>query len=128
MSEDAAGHKVLVIEDDASIRANVVELLGEEGFDVHASDNGIEGLALANARPPDLIICDIMLPGADGYAVLRGVRESSKTAHIPFIFLTAKSDRAEMRAGMNLGAGGEDPAAALTRIDLAHRSSRAARE
>jgi two-component system response regulator AtoC len=104
VSDATTAHKVLVIEDDPSIRANVVELLGEEGFDVHASDNGLEGLALVKARPPDLIICDIMLPGADGYTVLKAVREYTKTAHIPFIFLTAKSDRADMRAGMNLGA------------------------
>jgi len=105
MSSDIAPRrKLLVIEDDPSIRANVVELLIEEGFDVSASDNGIDGISLVNARPPELVVCDIMLPGADGYAVLKAVRESSKTAHIPFIFLTAKADRGDMRVGMNLGA------------------------
>ena len=103
-SEAAIPQKVLVIEDDPAIRANVVELLSEEGFDVSSSDNGLDGLALVNARLPELIVCDIMLPRADGYAVLKAVRESSKTAHIPLIFLTAKADRGDMRVGMNLGA------------------------
>jgi DNA-binding NtrC family response regulator len=103
-SEAPAQQKVLVIEDDPGIRANVVELLLEEGFDVSSSDNGLDGLALANARLPEVIVCDIMLPRADGYAVLKAVRESSKTAHIPVIFLTAKADRGDMRVGMNLGA------------------------
>jgi DNA-binding NtrC family response regulator len=96
--------RILVIEDDAVIRSNVAELLSEEGFEVSTADNGEAGIALANARNPELIICDIMLPLKDGYAVLKTVREAPRTAHIPFIFLTAKAERADMRLGMNLGA------------------------
>jgi two-component system, NtrC family, response regulator AtoC len=96
--------RILVIEDDPIIRGNAVELLSEEGFDVMAAENGTTGIALVKARAPELVLCDIMLPGADGYAVLRAVRESDSTTHVPFIFLTARTDRADIRAGMNLGA------------------------
>jgi two-component system, NtrC family, response regulator AtoC len=96
--------RILVIEDDPIIRGNAVELLSEEGFEVSAAENGTLGIALAKARAPELVLCDIMLPGADGYAVLRAMRDSDQTAHVPFIFLTAKADRADIRAGMNLGA------------------------
>jgi two-component system, NtrC family, response regulator AtoC len=95
---------ILVIEDDPSIRNNVVELLSEEGFTVAAAENGLDGVALARARAPQVIVCDIMLPGLDGYGVLKAVREHPPTKSVPFIFLTAKAERAEIRAGMNLGA------------------------
>ena len=96
--------RILVIEDDPIIRGNAVELLSEEGFEVMAAETGTIGIALAKARAPELVLCDIMLPGADGYEVLRAMRDSDETTHVPFIFLTAKADRADIRAGMNLGA------------------------
>jgi DNA-binding NtrC family response regulator len=96
--------QILVIDDDPAIRNNVVELLEEEGFGVSAADNGIDGVALAIGHEPALIICDIGMPGMDGYAVLRAVRTHATTADVPFIFLTAKTERAEVRLGMNLGA------------------------
>ena len=95
---------ILVVEDDSLIRNNLCELLGEVGLDVISADNGADGIALAKARLPDLVICDIMLPKADGYAVLRSLRDDSATASVPLIFLTAKGERAEVRLGMNLGA------------------------
>jgi DNA-binding NtrC family response regulator len=95
---------ILVVEDDPSIRNNLVELLGEVGYNVASADNGVDGIALAKARVPSLVICDIMLPQADGYAVLQALREDSSTSSVPLIFLTAKSERAEVRLGMNLGA------------------------
>jgi len=95
---------ILVVEDDPAIRSNVVELLGEEGFDVVYADNGADGIALAKAREPSLIICDIMMHGIDGYGVLRAVREHATTSRIPFVFLTARAERADIRMGMNLGA------------------------
>ncbi len=95
---------ILVVEDDALIRNNLAELLGEVGFDVATADNGADGVALARGRLPDLVICDIMLPKLDGYAVLRSLREDPATAGVPLIFLTAKGERAEVRLGMNLGA------------------------
>ena len=95
---------ILVVEDDPSIRNNLVELLGEVGYDVLSADNGADGIALAKARAPDLVICDITLPKADGYAVLRALRDDSSTSSVPLIFLTAKSERADVRLGMTLGA------------------------
>jgi len=95
---------ILVVEDDALIRNNLVELLGEVGYHVFSADNGQDGIALAKARLPNLVICDIMLPKQDGYAVLRALRDEPATAALPLIFLTAKSERAEVRLGMNLGA------------------------
>jgi DNA-binding NtrC family response regulator len=100
----SSGALVLVVEDDPAIRNNVAELLSEEGYDVIVADNGRDGIALCQARAPDIIICDIMLPILDGHALLRAVRESPKTSGVPFIFLTARAERADVRAGMNLGA------------------------
>jgi two-component system, NtrC family, response regulator AtoC len=96
--------RVLVVEDDPVIRANVLELLIEEGFEVISAQDGADGIALTKARIPDLVVCDIMLPKLDGYAVLRAIREDPAVASTPFIFLTAKAERAEVRTGMNLGA------------------------
>jgi len=96
--------RILVVEDDPVIRANVLELLTEEGFDVVSAQDGADGLALARARRPDLVVCDIALPKLDGYAVLRAIRDDPAIASTPFIFLTAKAERTDMRAGMNLGA------------------------
>jgi len=97
-------NSILVIEDDALIRGNVIELLSEEGFAVFSAENGVDGIALARARTPHLIICDIMMPGLDGFEVLKAARANPRTASVPFIFLTAKAERGDIRAGMNLGA------------------------
>ena len=96
--------RILVVEDDPVIRANVLELLVEEGFEVVAAQDGADGLALAKARVPDLVVCDIMLPKLDGYGVLQAVRADPALASLPFIFLTAKADRSDVRLGMSLGA------------------------
>jgi DNA-binding NtrC family response regulator len=96
--------RVLVVEDDPVIRANVLELLVEEGFDAISAQDGADGIALAKARVPDLVVCDIALPKLDGYAVLRAIRADPALASTPFIFLTAKAERTDMRIGMNLGA------------------------
>jgi DNA-binding NtrC family response regulator len=95
---------ILVVDDDATLGSNVVELLVEEGFEVAFAQNGQDGVALAKARIPDLIVCDIMMAGIDGHQVLESVREHPATAAIPFIFLTARAERSDVRAGMNLGA------------------------
>jgi two-component system, NtrC family, response regulator AtoC len=96
--------RVLVVEDDPVIRANVLELLIEEGFEVISAQDGADGIALTKARVPDLVVCDITLPKLDGYAVLRAIREDPAVASTPFIFLTAKAERTDVRTGMNLGA------------------------
>ncbi len=95
---------ILVIEDQQPIRNNIAIILNRSGFQAVEAENGTVGVQLAAAYLPDLIICDVMMPSLDGYGVLEQVRQNPETANIPFIFLTAKSDRSDMRQGMNLGA------------------------
>lgn len=96
--------KILVIEDEAAVRANILELLEAEDFDALVAENGTIGVQLAQQHRPDLIICDIRMPELDGYEVLALLRQNPLTATIPFIFLTAYSDKADLRRGMELGA------------------------
>ena len=96
--------KVLVIEDERYLLEDITELLQYTDFEVQGASNGSEGLAVAQEYPPDLIICDIMMPELDGYQVLEEIRANPMTANTPFIFLTAKADRDSMRQGMELGA------------------------
>jgi DNA-binding NtrC family response regulator len=96
--------RVLFIEDDEEIRENVAELLLAEGFEPVTAKTGEEGLAMALRDPPSLILCDIALPGMDGYAVIRAVSEYPQTEAIPFVFVSARADRADVRHGMSLGA------------------------
>ncbi|MEB3830174.1 ATP-binding response regulator [Phormidium sp. CCY1219] len=96
--------KILVIEDEKSVRYNLVEMLIAEEFAAIGAPNGRVGVDLAKKEQPNLIICDIMMPQMDGYSVLIELREDPNTAKIPFIFLTAKADRSDLRLGMELGA------------------------
>jgi len=96
--------KILLIEDQPVMRRNIQTILEMEGFDVIAAENGGKGVAAAKSAPPDLILCDVMMPELDGYGVLTALREDEKTATIPFIFLTARGEKADLRTGMNLGA------------------------
>ena len=96
--------KILIIEDEKLTRENIALILDMEGFQTRTAANGREGIALAMKEAPDIILCDITMPDADGYAVLEAVRRNPATASTPFIFLTARSDRRDLRAGMNLGA------------------------
>lgn len=96
--------KVLLIEDDTTLRENTAELLELENYKVITAANGKEGLDLAKKELPDVIVCDIMMPKLDGYGVLAGLSKSEKTKYIPFIFLSAKTERKDVRKGMNLGA------------------------
>ena len=96
--------KILVIEDEEEIRELVSELLTINDFEVIQGRNGEEGIQLAFSSQPDLIICDIMMPEMDGYTVLKHLQQHLHTDAIPFIFLTAKATRANVRQGMNLGA------------------------
>ncbi len=96
--------KILIIEDEDAIREDIVEILSHAKFDTINAENGFLGVQLAKQHQPDLIICDIMMPGLDGYEVLEALRQEPTTAIIPFIFLTAKAERADLRRGMNLGA------------------------
>nr|WP_242040516.1 response regulator [Coleofasciculus sp. FACHB-1120] len=94
----------MVIEDEPAVRSNLLKLLKAEGFDAIGAENGLVGVQLAREHEPDLIICDIMMPDFDGYSVLTQLRQDQMTAIIPFIFLTAKTEREDLRQGMQLGA------------------------
>lgn len=96
--------KVLVIEDEAHLRENIVSILSFEGFDTLAAADGAIGIDLARKQVPDLILCDIMMPHLDGYGVLVALRSEPATSMIPIIFLTAKAGRDDFRYGMALGA------------------------
>jgi diguanylate cyclase (GGDEF)-like protein len=96
--------KILVIEDEEFIRANILQILQFEDFDTLEAANGLTGIQSAQEQIPDLILCDVMMPQLDGYGVLTALRQDSATASIPFIFLTAKASRADLRQGMQLGA------------------------
>lgn len=96
--------KILVIEDEPAVLENILELLNAEGFEVIGGDNGASGMKLALESKPHLILCDVMMPELDGYGVLNGLRQNPLTAAIPFIFLTARATKEDMRQGMNLGA------------------------
>ncbi|NET54634.1 MAG: diguanylate cyclase [Symploca sp. SIO2E6] len=95
---------ILVIEDQQAIRSNLLKILSHVGFQTIGAENGLEGVELANNHLPDLIVCDIMMPDMDGYDVLQELLQDPGTAKIPFIFLTAKADKSDIREGMNLGA------------------------
>jgi len=96
--------KVLIIEDNEDIRENIAEILDLADYKSFTAANGKEGVAKAMESQPDLIICDIMMPELDGYGVLHILSKKESTAGIPFIFLTAKAERSDMRKGMTLGA------------------------
>lgn len=96
--------RILLIEDNEEIRENICEILELDGFEVVTAANGKDGLDIAREKVPDLIVCDIMMPVMDGYTVLYFLSKESKTADIPFIFLTAKAERMDFRKGMEMGA------------------------
>jgi two-component system, sensor histidine kinase and response regulator len=96
--------KVLVIEDITELREGMLEILAEDGFEAFGAPNGLTGVDLARQLLPDVIVCDIQMPDIRGYDVLTILRERTETALIPFIFVTALSDRNDQRQGMELGA------------------------
>jgi len=96
--------KILVIEDEPEMRRNLVSILRLEKFQPIAAENGRAGIEAAKRDKPALILCDVMMPELDGYGVLAALRADAATAATPFIFLTAKGEKPDIRAGMNLGA------------------------
>ncbi len=96
--------KVLIIEDSDDIREGIVEILDMAGFETQSAKNGKIGVELAIKNVPDIILCDIMMPELDGYGVLYLLQKNPQTASIPFIFMTAKAERSDMRKGMEMGA------------------------
>ena len=96
--------KILLIEDNQDVRENTAEILELAQYIVLTAENGKDGVQLALKEQPDLIICDIMMPVLDGHGVLHLLSKNEATAGIPFIFLTAKADRSDVRKGMSMGA------------------------
>src|SRR5688500_3882592 len=95
---------VLVIDDNTDIRENTAEILDMAGYKIFTAENGKKGVELALKEKPDLIVCDIMMPELDGYGVLHLLRKNPETQSTPFIFLTAKTERTDLRKGMEMGA------------------------
>src|SRR5690349_7281782 len=95
---------ILVIEDEPEMRRNLLTILKLEKFQATGAENGRQGVDLAKKSKPDLILCDVMMPELDGYGVLQALRQDPATVTTPFIFLTAKGEKPDIRAGMNLGA------------------------
>jgi DNA-binding response OmpR family regulator len=96
--------KILLIEDNADVRENTAEILELANYSVKTAPDGKEGVELAKYEHPDLIICDIMMPGLDGYGVLHLLSKDPQLSSVPFIFLTAKAERSDLRRGMDMGA------------------------
>ena len=96
--------KILVIEDEPEMRRNITTLLRYYNYEPIAAENGRVALELARREKPDLILCDVMMPELDGYGVLQELQSDTSLARIPFIFLTAKGEKDDLRSGMNLGA------------------------
>lgn len=96
--------KILIIEDNPEVRENISEILELAGYEVITAENGKTGVELAQRELPNLIVCDIMMPELDGFGVLHILGKKSETAFIPFIFLTAKTEKSDIRKGMTLGA------------------------
>lgn len=95
---------ILIIEDNEDVRENLEEILMLYGYTVLTEPNGLVGVKTAIQHPPDLILCDVMMPELDGYGVLNMLIANERTAKIPFIFVTAKIETEDIRRGMNLGA------------------------
>ncbi len=95
---------VLVIDDNADIRDNTAEILELAGYKTYTAENGKRGVEVAQLEKPDIIVCDIMMPELDGYGVLHLLKKNPETENIPFVFLTAKTERSDFRKGMEMGA------------------------
>jgi DNA-binding NarL/FixJ family response regulator len=120
-------YSILILEDDAASRFYMESFLQMEGFDVRCALDGQSGLDMLHKKRPDLILCDIMMPDMDGHAVLEAVRKERDFPDIPFIFVTALTDRAAVRQGMNEGADDYLPKPFTTDELLAAVSSRICR-
>ena len=97
-------HTVLVIDDMQDVRENISELLELSGYHVLQAEDGYEGIRKAKQHAPELILCDIMMPGIDGYGVAEILARQEETKHIPFIYLTAKAEPADFKKGLQKGA------------------------
>lgn len=96
--------KILIIDDEKNVVENIAGILHFEGFSVKCSLDGLDGINAAQRERPDIILCDIQMPELDGYEVLKKLKENHALCDIPFIFLTARTEKSDYRAGMELGA------------------------
>ncbi|MGB8651282.1 MAG: response regulator transcription factor [Mycobacteriales bacterium] len=87
--------KILVIDDDPSIRSLVTDVLGVEGYDVRVAEDGFAGLRAIEAERPDCVVLDVMMPGMDGHAVLQRIRSADGGPDLPVVMLTAAADDAQ---------------------------------
>ena len=126
--------RIVLIEDSPDLRETTQEILELADYKVFTAENGKAGIELVKSEKPDLVICDIMMPELDGYGVLKILGKNPETAGIPFIFLSAKTEKSEVRKGMNLGADDYitkpfDDTELLDAIDTRlHRSERLKKE
>ncbi len=114
--------KILVIDDEAILREEIVEWLTMEGYEASGAEDGLVGVEAAFRQPPDLIVCDITMPGLDGYSVLADLHANPATAGIPFIFVTARVAHEDIRQGMSAGADDYITKPFTRHGDLAHHS------
>ncbi len=96
--------RILVIEDEVAIRDNLVRFLRLEGYEVSAAGDGNDGLEQARTLRPDLILCDVMMPGRDGFGVLEALKADPATAALRFVFVTASAEKEQLQHGLSLGA------------------------
>ena len=96
--------RILIIEDDELVGEMIASMLQMEGYETIRARDGQQGVEEARKRPPDLILCDVLMPRMDGYATLNAIRQNAATATIPFVFLTGQTTKADLRQGMELGA------------------------
>jgi two-component system phosphate regulon response regulator PhoB len=99
-----SGEKILVVDDEENIRELVRYNLAREGYQVTTVGSGEEALKQTSSKPPDLIVLDLMLPGMDGFAVCRQLKNDGRTAHIPIVMLTVKGEESDIVVGLELGA------------------------
>ncbi len=95
---------ILIIEDEPEMRRNITALLRYHDYEPIEAENGRKGIEAARRKKPDLVLCDVMMPELDGHGVLQALQQDADLALIPFIFLTAKGEKDDLRSGMNLGA------------------------
>ena len=96
--------RILIIDDDPTVRLSTELVLGALGFETASSEDGLAGLARMREQPPDLVVCDILMPGLDGFGVLAAAQQEPRLARVPFIFLTSLAERQDRRRGMTAGA------------------------
>jgi DNA-binding response OmpR family regulator len=98
------GNRILLVEDENQLRENIAELLEIQGFEVLAVDSGDKAVSFLPDFKPSVILCDIRMPRFDGFWVLMEIRKNKTFGNVPFIFISAKADRRDVRTGMDLGA------------------------